>query len=305
MTHSFDVEIATEFGVNCAILLNHIYFWVEKNRANERHFHEGKYWTYNSINAYTELFPYMSDKQIRTSLKKLEDSGLISVGNFNQSAYDRTKWYALTEKGMSILQNCNIDLPKRANGLSENGEPIPDINITDINITDNKKININNVTEDSIKDIKKSFGDSAKIKQSDADLMFEKLWKEYPRKLGKGKVSQATKRKLFSIGYDEMSRCLKRFKEDVDGRDEQYIMHGSTFFNSGYVDYLDANYGDGEEDEQKPSNLDRPEQFRTCPNGTWTKLKQFINSDGSFDWSRFDPSILDGADRKWMYDNNM
>ena len=27
-------------------------------------------------------------------------------------------------------------------------------------------------------------------------------------------------------------------------RDKKYWMHGSTFFNSGYVDYLDANFPD-------------------------------------------------------------
>ena len=132
MHHSFDVDVAKEYGILCAVILEHMYFWVEKNKANEVHFYDGFYWTYNSVKAFKEQFPYASDKQIRNSIDKLEESGLILTGNYNKSAYDRTKWYALTEKAYSILQKGQIDLSKRANGNTQKGEPIPDIN-TDIN----------------------------------------------------------------------------------------------------------------------------------------------------------------------------
>ena len=79
--------------------------------------------------------------------------------------------------------------------------------------------------------------------QKEADAMFEYLWKLYPRKLGKGSVKPSTKRKLYDIGYEQLKRCVERYKQFVVGKDEQYIMYGSTFFNSGYVDYLDENYG--------------------------------------------------------------
>lgn len=80
---------------------------------------------------------------------------------------------------------------------------------------------------------------SAKDLQREADAMFESLWKLYPRKKGKGAVKDATKRKLYAIGFDRMKKAIERYKADVDGRDIQYIMYGSRFFNSGYVDYLD------------------------------------------------------------------
>lgn len=31
MEHSFDIEIAAEYGIECAILLKHLYFWIKKN----------------------------------------------------------------------------------------------------------------------------------------------------------------------------------------------------------------------------------------------------------------------------------
>jgi len=42
MTHHFEVEDAEKFGVNAAIILSNIKFWISKNRANEKHQHEGR-----------------------------------------------------------------------------------------------------------------------------------------------------------------------------------------------------------------------------------------------------------------------
>ena len=39
MEHSFDIDIAKEYGIECAIILKHLYFWIEKNKACDRHFH--------------------------------------------------------------------------------------------------------------------------------------------------------------------------------------------------------------------------------------------------------------------------
>lgn len=130
MQHSFDVDIAVEYGVNCAILLNHIWFWCEKNKANEKHFYNDHYWTYSSVKALEELFPYMSKNSITRSLTKLKENDLLIEGNYNKSAYDRTKWYALTQKANSILSKEEIHLPKSRNGSTQSQKPIPD-NITD------------------------------------------------------------------------------------------------------------------------------------------------------------------------------
>lgn len=127
MIHSFDIEIAEAYGVNAAIILNNMYFWVEKNRANETNFHDGRYWTYNSVKAFSKLFPYLTPRAISTALKKLIDGGLVITGNYNKSSYDRTLWYAITEKGYSILQKSKMEETKVENGNAGNGQPIPDI----------------------------------------------------------------------------------------------------------------------------------------------------------------------------------
>ena len=76
------------------------------------------------------------------------------------------------------------------------------------------------------------------------DDFFESIWKLYPIKKGKGQVSKTKKKALQRIGYEQISRCVERFLKNMSdaGRDRKYWMHGSTFFNSGYVDYLDENW---------------------------------------------------------------
>ena len=102
--HSFDIKEAEKYGILGAVLLHHIRFWVQKNAANRRHYHDGKYWTYNSVTAFSELFPYATKDQIRRSLDKLEDLGALETGSYSDNHYDRTKWFT-----------CNIELANLPN----------------------------------------------------------------------------------------------------------------------------------------------------------------------------------------------
>jgi hypothetical protein len=95
MNHSFDVDIAVKHGVNEAIFIENLRFWVAKNQANKKHFYDGRYWTYNSMKAYAELFPYWTAHQVRRIIENLIDQGVIITGNYNQNTYDRTQWYTL------------------------------------------------------------------------------------------------------------------------------------------------------------------------------------------------------------------
>ena len=110
MEHSFDIDIAKEYGIPAAILLKHIYYWVEKNRTNNKHYRDGNYWTYNSMKSFAQLFPYMSDSTIKRSIKKLSDEGLIVEAVYNDVPFDRTKWYTLTLLGYQrIFQGIALD----------------------------------------------------------------------------------------------------------------------------------------------------------------------------------------------------
>lgn len=125
MVHSFDVEIAILYGIPAAVFLYNLKYWIMKNAANNKHFYDGRTWSYNSRKALEKLLPYMTSRQIQYTVDKLVEEGIIVTGNYNTSAYDRTLWYAITEKGWSILQNCKLAETGLLNENNENVEPIP------------------------------------------------------------------------------------------------------------------------------------------------------------------------------------
>lgn len=143
MEHSFSVEIAKEYGINAAILLKHIYYWVNKNRLNDNNFIDGHYWTYNSVKAFKEMFDYMGERQIRNALKTLEDEGIILVDNYNKDQRDRTKWYTLTDKGFDLLGVGEKESPfvKKENVICQKVEPLPNIIHTNNNINNTNTLN--------------------------------------------------------------------------------------------------------------------------------------------------------------------
>ena len=91
----FNAEAAQAYGVDGAVMLHHIVYWVVYNEANGLNRVDGYTWTYNSARAYKQFFPWWSADQIRRVLRNLESDGAIVVGNHNKLGMDRTKWYTL------------------------------------------------------------------------------------------------------------------------------------------------------------------------------------------------------------------
>ena len=129
------MDIAEAHGVNVAIFVHNLAYWIEKNAANGRHYHDGRYWTYNSTRALAEMYPLWTKDQIRNIVKKAEAAGLILTGNYNEKPMDRTIWYALTDKTAAlygldkytkcISQNSQMDVGETPNPFGENPTAIP------------------------------------------------------------------------------------------------------------------------------------------------------------------------------------
>lgn len=176
--HMFDLSAAKVFGVEEAVILKNIIFWLKKNKANNKHFKDERTWTYNSMAAFAAQFEYFTPKQIRRILDNLVKKGILVTGVYNKVKYDKTKWYAVENE--SILEHENYDFckwyeerkslcpngqtsrpnrqnktPKRAKQNAQIGEPIPDsltYNNTDVYL-------ITNVIkgEEKIGDVAKEF----------------------------------------------------------------------------------------------------------------------------------------------------
>ena len=89
------------------------------------------------------------------------------------------------------------------------------------------------------------------IGKDNINALFESLWKLYPLKRGKNQVSKKSKTAIFAIGKEHMTRAIQRYVDDLKKQPWRHPQNGSTFFNSGYVDYLDENYEPIKEEGEK------------------------------------------------------
>ncbi len=137
--------------------------------------------------------------------------------------------------------------------------------------------NEKNVCRNSTSKVKESKGKEKKniMCEAEASALFDRLWALYPVKKGKGSVSAAQKKKLLKIGYDEMARAIERYKQYVESVDYLHYQYGSTFFNGGYVDYLDANYDPESEPKAKSSPEIKHEQKKNWFNDYPTREYDF------------------------------
>ena len=102
-------------------------------------------------------------------------------------------------------------------------------------------ININNNTNNITRDTNNVHSCSESPEETPEEF-FERAWQYYPNKRGKGQVSAKSKERLMSHGWDNVKRAIDRYLEDLKKDEWRKAQNGSTFFNSGYIDYLDENY---------------------------------------------------------------
>lgn len=167
-------------------------------------------------------------------LKKLQDKNLIRIKQVksDNNGYDRNIYYIIgvvkdVNKGSKgVLQGVVKEFNKGSKGVLHKEEIIKKNN--------NKYI---------------------------AD--FDELWTLYPRKKGKGSIINSnSKLEFISKNKAELKRCIARYSKEVEGKEQKYIMYGSTFFTTGYIDYLDNNY-------KEPVNKER-----------YFELKKFVDRYG-------------------------
>lgn len=126
MNFQFDSEVAKLYGVNEAIFINNIYFWINHNIANNKHFHDGRFWTYNTKSAFAELFPFWSYSQIKTIIKKLVEKDVLLTANYNENSWDKTAWYSLSENVIEMFKNGRkVNDIALAKNSQSNGEKTP------------------------------------------------------------------------------------------------------------------------------------------------------------------------------------
>ncbi len=135
--HSFDINLATQYSIEEAIIIHHFQHWIQVNKKLGRNLIEGRTWTYQTREEIAAHFPYLSVEVVRRTCEKLvKQRKILITSTHNKTPFDKTLWYAFAdeEKFICPLENSNISYERRncqierRNCQIRNGEfatPIP------------------------------------------------------------------------------------------------------------------------------------------------------------------------------------
>lgn len=119
-----DRELAAVFGLNEAIVLQQINYWLNSKTAKTVN---GRKWIYNSYKQWRDdNFPFWSLATVRRAIESCEKKGLIITANYNKAGFDKTKWYSIdydaVDRGMSkrCAQNEQTSCSNCADGAVQN-----------------------------------------------------------------------------------------------------------------------------------------------------------------------------------------
>ena len=165
------------------------------------------------------------------------DSGVMVITDWNKNNYldnnRLTETEYIDELKMLQVINGKYELTQETLMLNDR--------LTDVKPTFNQ----NSIEKNNIYEQKNS---DELSKDEKLEHNFGVLWNEYPRKKGKAQAFKHYKGivRANKLSNQQMLSAIRRYKEYLEEQkiQDQYIMHGSTFFCSGIYDYL----GDDKDD---------------------------------------------------------
>lgn len=100
--------LATLIGLNEAIILQQVHYWLKHKEKTGQDYIDGHYWVYNTYDQWQEQFPFWSIMTIRRTMTKLENKGLLIAGNYNRAGFDKTKWYTINYNALNSLFSSSV-----------------------------------------------------------------------------------------------------------------------------------------------------------------------------------------------------
>lgn len=102
-SRGFDVELAVKFGLNNAIFLQDLAFWIEFNRNRQQAYRDGRYWTYSTLEELVQRHPYWTKNQIRHIIDVCKKNGWITIEHYDKVSYNQRNWYSICDSVMDCL----------------------------------------------------------------------------------------------------------------------------------------------------------------------------------------------------------
>lgn len=181
----------------------------------------------------------MKESTVQLALQTFEQFGMIEIidGVITIPNWGKHQNLDQLESKKEYMRNYMTEYRARQKALSS-GKP---------NCKTNSKTNVSEADKERDKERDKELEEENNNSASQpspaaVDAFFDSVWNLYPVKKGKGQISKSKRLVLYKIGFEELFRAINRYTTDLQKDTWRKPQNGSTFFNSGYVDYLDANY---------------------------------------------------------------
>lgn len=111
--------LATAIGLNEAIMLQQIHYWIIHPKAQER---DGRKWHYDTYEAWQGQFPFWSIPTIKRTAQNLEKINLVVSKQFGKLKGDKTKWYSINYIN---LEKMELKIEKQVKHLKTNKKTTP------------------------------------------------------------------------------------------------------------------------------------------------------------------------------------
>lgn len=116
--------LAKLIGLNEAIVLQQIHYWLKTKENDQKDYIDGHYWVYNTYKQWQKQFPFWHLNTIQRTFTSLEKKGLLISANYSKAGFDKTKWYTINYLALNNLapshQNGMLVTPNLMHGTHQN-----------------------------------------------------------------------------------------------------------------------------------------------------------------------------------------
>lgn len=199
-SHQFSTDAAKKVGVNAAIIFGHLIFLHKANLNRADSWDGFRYWIKKTARAFEAMYPYLSQKEIRGALDRLQKDGyILSVAGLSENKFDRAKSFSIEQLGFDLYEIAAEErhvfaCDKRANGRLPKGK-------SDVTQRANA-YSYNPYKENNI-------GENAN------EYAFLDFWNDYDYKVGSKKKAQAAFEKLKPLEREQIRDTLAMYKVDT------------------------------------------------------------------------------------------
>ena len=111
MFQIFDINVATKYGIEEAILIDHFQHWIEFEQRHKRNFHDGRTWTCRTLDEIANDIHFLNKSKVSYTIERLcngkgckskkdtlDFEPILMKGDYNKSAFAHTVWYAFVDE---------------------------------------------------------------------------------------------------------------------------------------------------------------------------------------------------------------